>query len=329
MFRCSTLAACLSIALSPAAMAGEAPTFNLFGDIQGQGIWQSGAGSTFNAEAKSVNLGGKGKYAVKDITTYYTLSAQYSDNFDDIEVRNASLYFSTKYGGFYVGKGASGSYANVYARTDIHANNNNDPSGKNRMLYEQGMYTDNTFCYVSPKWATESGTWQMKAAIVTYNEVNEASDDALMGRLLYSKGGFNAVLNYLRFDENAGPEGTEKAYNRFAAGADYTIENLTLAATVEITDNSFNGAENTYAGAVVYSMNEVDFGVSYQHKTFETDLDDLGLVIASLKYHYGEQLTFYVEAAEYTEDTADYANFSGNRFANSDDNFAVGAIFKF
>ncbi|MDO6619056.1 hypothetical protein [Shewanella sp. 6_MG-2023] len=330
MFKISIIAASLSVVMVSTAFAEESPaTWDIYGDIQGQAIWQSGEGSTFHAEAKQVNLGAKGKYAVDSITTYYNVSAQYSDNFDDIEVRNASLYFATEYGGLYVGKGASGSYADVYARTDIHANNTNDPSGKNKMLYEQGQYTDNVLCYVSPKWATDLGTWQMKTAIVTYNEANKASDDALMGRLLYSNGNFNAVFNYLRFDEYAGPDGTVDAYDRFSFGTDYTVGNLKLAATAEVTENSFNGADNTYVGAASYSLDKIDFGVSYQHKTFESDFEDLGLIIASVKYHYGKQLTFYVEAAKYTEDTADYADFDGDRFANSDDNFSIGGIFKF
>lgn len=329
MFRVSKLTASLAFLLIPSAFANDLPEFSVYGDAQSQGIWQSGAKSTFNAEAKSVNLGGKGKYQVEDITTYFDVSAQYSDNFDDIQVRNASLYFSTEYGGLYVGKGASGSYANVYGRTDIHANNTNDPSGKNRMLYEQGMYTDNTICYISPKWSTATGIWQVKVGVVTYDETNESSDDVILSRLLYSNGQFNAVMNYLRFDEktNAGENG--EVYNRFSFGADYTTGNLTIAGTVEVNDNSSSGADNTYVGALVYKVNKLDFGVSYQHKTFDIDLDDLGLLIASVKYHYGEQLTFYAEAAEYTENTADYASFANNRYSESNDNFSVGAIFKF
>lgn len=330
MFRVSCGVVSLSVVMVSTVFAAESPaSLDVYGDFQGQGIWQSGASSTFNAEAKQVNLGAKGVYKVDEITTYYNLSAQYSDNFDDIEVRNASLYFNTEYGGIYVGKGPSGSYANVYGRIDIHANNNNDPSGKNKMLYEQGKYTDNVLFYVSPEWSTNLGKWQFKGGIVTYNEASESSDDALVARLLYSHDNFNAVLNYQRFDENVGPEGTDQVYNRFSFGADYSIGNLKLAATTEVTDNSFNGAENTYIGAAIYSRGKVEFSVSYQHKTFESDFDDLGLIIASVKYHYGKQLTLYIEAADYTEETIDYVEFSDNRFAESDDNVAIGGIFKF
>ncbi|MCT8988333.1 hypothetical protein [Shewanella phaeophyticola] len=40
-------------------------------------------------------------------------------------------------------------------------------------------------------------------------------------------------------------------------------------------------------------------------------------------------MTLYIEAADYTEDTIDYVEFSDNRFAESDDNVAIGGIFKF
>ncbi|MCT8988332.1 hypothetical protein [Shewanella phaeophyticola] len=211
MFRVSCGVVSLSVVMVSTVFAAESPaSLDVYGDFQGQGIWQSGASSTFNAEAKQVNLGAKGVYKVDEITTYYNLSAQYSDNFDDIEVRNASLYFNTEYGGIYVGKGSSGSYANVYGRIDIHANNNNDPSGKNKMLYEQGKYTDNVLFYVSPEWSTNLGKWQFKGGIVTYNEASESSDDALVARLLYSHDNFNAVLNYQRFDENVDQKGLIK-----------------------------------------------------------------------------------------------------------------------
>ncbi|QIZ77656.1 porin [Ferrimonas lipolytica] len=329
--------AVVSALVSTSVMA-EAEPFktSAYGDVQVQALWQTD--KDFETEVALANLGVKGVYKYDGLTAKFDLGGQYSDNdnsgdADDFEILKANILLANKYGAIFAGDGVSGSYSNIYQRIDIHESNNNE-AYNSAMLYEQPKYSENIFCLISKKYDVGFGKLQAKTAIVTPKDNNGSDDDVLMGRILFFSDSFNATFNALRIDEKYG--NADDTYMRYALGADYSIDNLTLAAVAEVTDESFNGAENTYIGAATYRMDKFEFGVSYQHKTFEEkigveDIDSVGLAIASVKYHHSKYLTLYTEVAEYGEDmTKAFAdtNFAG-KFANSEDNVSIGVKVRF
>ncbi|QYK00463.1 porin [Shewanella psychrotolerans] len=286
--------------------------------------------------------GYKDKVKVKDIDVSYQLEGYYAasgDRFiatnesDEFALRVASLIFSTDYGSFYVGKGYSGAYLNLYKRVDIHPFSNSEQYTMNKMLFRQGKYSDSIIAYVTPWYDSAMGKFQAKMALVNPNSNDGANDDVLVGRILYSAGKFNAVINLNRIDEKFSGNADNHHYNRYSFGADYTFNNLTLAYTGEYSENAFSAtsiegySEQVHSVAISIKQDDFKYGLSYQLVNSElASRDDLGLVIGSVTYSYTKELDFMVEYAKYTGDN-DF--FVGGNTNPEDDSFTIGARFNF
>lgn len=285
-------------------------------------------------------LGYKDNLKIKDIGLAYQVEGYYaasgdredfanSNESDDIALRVASLVFSTDIGSFYVGKGYSGAYMNLYKRVDIHPFSNSEQYTMNKMLFKQGKYSDNIVAYITPWYETSIGKFQIKTALVNPKSENGADDDVLVGRLLYSIGKFNAEVNLNRIDEKYGPNPDGHHYNRYSAGADYTVGNVKLAYTGEFSENAFSGtdpegySEQVHTVAMTLKADDILYGISYQLRNSDLESsDDIGLVIGSVTYSYAKELDFMVEYSAYTGSN-DYLSYS------EDKSFTIGARYKF
>ncbi|MGX9460827.1 porin [Shewanella sp. A14] len=248
---------------------------------------------------------------------------------DNFQINKAYVLVRSDFGGLLLGKGYSGAYMDQYNRTDIHPFTNGEKYSANKQLWAQGKYSDNIAAYITPQIKTRAGNIGFKFAYVSHDAQNDANDDVLVARILYSKDNFSASFNYNRIDENlSGNEGNHH-YNRYAAGADYSIDGWKFATTVEVSKNAFhptsvNGYdENVYGFAVSKNIDKISFGVSYQLRNSDLEKkDDIGLAIASAQYQLDEKLALAIETAYYT---------GGNEFESfaEDETFTVGAIYKF
>lgn len=282
--------------------------------------------------------GYKDNIKVKDIGVTYQLEGYYAasgDRFvntnesDDISIRVASLVFDTDVGSFYVGKGYSGAYMNLYKRVDIHPFTNAEQYSMNQMLFKQGKYSDNIIAYISPWYKSSIGDFQVKMALVNPNSNDGANDDVLVGRLLYKVGKFNAAINLNRIDENFSGNPDNHHYNRYSFGADYTFDYLKVAYTGEYSDNSFSPtdlegySEQVHTVALLTNINDFQYGLSYQQRSSDLETrDEIGLVIGSVTYSYDKSLDFMAEYAAYTG--------SNDILAYSEDrSVTIGARYKF
>lgn len=283
-------------------------------------------------------VGYKDNVKVKEIGVTYQLEGYYAasgDRFvntnenDDISIRVASLAFDTGVGSFYIGKGYSGAYMNLYKRVDIHPFTNSEQYSMNQMLFKQGKYSDNIIAYSTPWYNSLVGDFQAKIALVNPNSNDGANDDILVGRLLYKVGKFNAAINLNRVDENYSGNTDNHHYNRYSFGADYAFDYLKVAYTGEYSDNSFSStdlegfSEQVHTIAILTNINDFQYGLSYQKRSSDLETrDDIGLVIGSVVYAYDKSLDFMAEYAAYTG--------SNNVLAYSEDrSITVGARYKF
>ncbi len=297
----------LSILLASTGAQAATVSNTVYGKAQGQLSWQDG--KDFQTQAQLIAIGNKGSYKTDDFKIIYEAEVQYSDNFakrglDDFELNTARIIIASKFGAAVIGHGYSGVYSDVYKRVDIHQSNNAELSSRNKMLWEQAAYAKNILAYATPSLAVGKGKLKLVGSIVTPKEDNGSNDDVVTARLVYNSANFNAAIGYVQVDKKFPANEADDNYKRYSIGADYKFSGLTLASMIEVNEDSFNKSENTYVGAVKYQYASVDFGVSYQHKTYQdtTDNGDQSLLIASVNYNYDENLSFFVEAALYGEE---------------------------
>lgn len=275
-----------------------------YGEGQGQVVWQSG--NDFQTEAQLARAGAVGMYATEDFKLKYEVEAQYSNNFkhrglDDVEVNIARALLISKYGVFVIGNGYSGVYGEVYKRVDIHQSNNGELSSRNNMLWEQGTYATNILAYATPKLDLGFGKLKFVASIVTPKIDNGTNDDIVTARAVFNSKTFNTSVGYVKVNKDFPTTGKDEDYERFSFGADYQWGKLIFAGLVEMTEHAFNKAEDTYVGAITYSMGKFDFGLSHQYKTYKDEWEDdtQSLSIASVNYHYSDTVSFFIEGAYY------------------------------
>lgn len=280
-------------------------------------------------DAKEANLGLKGGGQLPHFYLGYNLMAQYSNNLDDIEVRNAYAFLTAAPGTLFVGKSASGSYQDVYSHVDIHPNLNAHGTGKQAPLHEQGKWADNTLGYASPWWHSGAGDLQLKTSVTPMESKSGNHGDVWMGRINYRYDNIEAVLNYLNMAGDIGDQ--DETYHRTAMTLRGQFDAVKLVALAELTNNSFSHAQNTYVASASYQQDRWLWGISHQYKTFEDEqrFPALGLTIASVRYQYWQDLSFYVEGAVYSDDPADYVDFSKDRFAHAGNSLALGMLFSF
>ncbi|WOT04465.1 porin [Shewanella youngdeokensis] len=305
--------ACLIASASPLTVLAESFNNNFYGEAQGQSTWQTG--KDYQTEVQQLKAGLSGLYKTDNLKVKYDAEAQYSDNFsdrgyDDIEVTIARAIFLTNYGAVVVGKGYSGVYSEIYQRVDIHQSNNAELASSNKMLWDQVTYTDNIFAYATPKFDLASGKIKFVAAIVSLKNDNGSDGDVLSARIVYNSSSFNTSAGYVRVDKSYPAVDKENDYERFSIGADYQLGNVTVAGLVELNEHAFSKNENTYVGAVKYRLNDFDFGVSYQHKTYTDEWkdDSQALLIGSVNYHYSKALSFFVEASFFDDAPTTYGD---------------------
>ncbi|WOT06343.1 hypothetical protein [Shewanella youngdeokensis] len=282
--------------------------------------------------------GYKDSLKIKDIGVAYQLEGYYAasgDRFvnlndsDEFSISVASLAFNTDVGTFYVGKGYSGAYLNLYKRVDIHPFSNSEAYSMNEMLYKQGKYAENILAYFTPWYNSSVGDFQAKFALVNPNCNDGSNDEILVGRLLYSVGNFNAAINLNRIDESYSGDMNKHHYNRYSVGGDYSFEYFKIAYTGEFSENAFYAAdldgysEQVHTVALLANVNDFKYGISYQLRDSDLEArDDVGLVIGSVTYSYAEELDFMVEYANYTGDNDSFEY-------NKEHSFTMGARYRF
>ncbi|KFZ36999.1 hypothetical protein HR45_13215 [Shewanella mangrovi] len=287
----------------------------------------------------------KDNLQVKDLGLSYQLEGQFAasgDRFDDagikndeIELRIAAIKLTTKsYGAIYMGRGMSGTYRNLYSRTDIHPFTNVEKFSMNKILFQQGKYSNNVLAYASPKFKSSVGNFQFKLSSVNPQCEGGANDDALGARLLYSTTNFNAEINYTRKDPSLGGDDRKHHNNQWAIGADYTIGYVTLGYTGEFAQNSFyydtsienyleGYDEQTHSVSILTKVDDMKYGLSFQLRNSDNvTRDDIGLLIGSVVYSYSKELDFAIEYANYTGSN-DYLDYADSH------SFTAGLTFRF
>lgn len=299
----------LALSILFASIGAQAATVNntVYGKAQGQLSWKDS--KDFQTQAQFIAVGSKGSYKTDDFKIIYEAEVQYSDNFakrglDDFELNTARIIIASKLGAVVAGHGYSGIYSDVYKRVDIHQSNNAEIFSGNKMLWEQAAYAKNILAYATPSLAVGQGKLKLVGSIVTPKEDNGSNDDVVTARLVYNSANFNAAIGFAQVDKKFPANEADDNYKRYSIGADYEFSGLTIAGLIEVNEDSFNKSKNTYVGAIKYQYSLVDFGVSYQLKTYEdtTDNCDQSLLIASINYNYDEHLSFFVEGSFYGEE---------------------------
>ncbi|USD39367.1 porin [Ferrimonas sp. SCSIO 43195] len=330
MMKNTSLISAAILAALPLASALAADDWapKLYGDLRAQAQFQSD--NDYETEIYQANLGLKGIYKNNGLMVRYNTRLQYSDNFgdasafNDIELIDANLIVAYKnLGGFFIGEGTTGTWVDLYSKVDIHESNSMEPSS-NGHLFEQAKYGHNQLAYFTPKFKGDWGTLWFKAAIITPNDSNDADADVLGLRALYHSEHFNLVINRAEVDDKMLP--TDDNYVRWAVASDVRWHNFTLAALAELNQDSPKKIKDTYATALTYSLDNIDFGISYQQRRYESEAnkDDQTLTIASVKYHFDQHITLFAEGAVYKHDPD---TISGN--SNNDNNVNLGFIFKY
>ncbi|MDO6640138.1 porin [Shewanella sp. 5_MG-2023] len=301
----------------------------LYGSTQAQVRYQSN--ESLNAQIAEANLGLKGLYKSDGLTLSYNTRLQYSDNFtdtttfNDIELLDAGMRIAYKnYGGIYIGEGVTGTWKDLYSKVDIHASNNMELSSGGS-LFETGKYGHNAFAYSTPKISGDLGTLWFKAAVITPNQHNDTDIDIFGLRALYHGENYNLIINRAQIDKKVFGSVDENCV-RWTIAADYQWDNVTLAALAELTESSPSQAKSVYSAALTYNYNNIDFGISFQTKSWEDEAQnpDQNLTIATIKYHFSDNITLYTEAALYKEQPVDI-----NPNDAHDDNVNIGFIFHF
>lgn len=325
----------LSLALSSSVVFADQVTFDkpeLYGDILGQVRWEDG--QDYQSEIQRVNIGLKGLHKTEHVNVFYRLEGEYSEDLTARDVEDQDfdtrlgeahmILINRDLGSIFFGNGTTGTYTNLYSKVDLFQSNNMD-RGSNADLFRQGRYGTNQLAYATPIW----NNLQMKAALISPDNGNDQDIDVFGLRLLYNTKNFSLVLNRAQVDEKQMPGVQTDDYVRWALASSYKMNNFFIGALAEMNLDDPQGESMVYGLSGKYTLDNVTFKLGAQHKDFdESNKDDQTLFLANATYAFSNQLSTYIEIAEYTEDEAtnDPANNNGE---NRNDNVNIGLNFKF
>ncbi|MCW8328377.1 porin [Photobacterium sp. SDRW27] len=292
----------LAALLVPAvSWAGDiSPT--LYGTVQGQIRLEES--KDYANEIDYASVGVFGFHQIGFVNTRYKVEAEYSqtnpdpEESDEIILSEANLLLLTKdYGIIYFGNGVVGTWNDLYKKVDIFASNNMKRAGGNSTLFRQKYYGTNQLAYTTPTF----GNLSFKIAAITPDEENGADVDVFGLRALYNTENFSLVLNRAEMDEKFIPTG----YTRWALASSYRLDNVYLGGMVEYNDDDPAGDSSVYAVSGSYALNKLAFRLGYQTKIWDSSVDneDESLILASVTYQYDPNLSVYLEAADYAENT--------------------------
>ncbi|WP_221794295.1 porin [Oceanobacter mangrovi] len=212
----------------------------------------------------------------------------------DVDVHTARIFVITDYGLFLVApRTISGQWAQLYGNVDkFEYNRMHGKTGPNA-IFAQIEQANDVVAYISPEFG---GGFRFIGAALTIDDYNGEDADALVWRVVYKKGDFNAGVGNVQVSDKLVPE----TYNRSAATAGYDFGSFSLGATFENNDKHPSGNFKSYA--VVGEMeltNTLTASLGYANKNHKNDALDNSGVMAKLKYTTGSQSYMYVEGGQY------------------------------
>jgi len=110
------------------------------------------------------------------------------------------------------------------------------------------------------------------------------------------------VLNRAEMDEKFISTG----YTRWALASSYHMKQFYLGAMVEYNDDDPAGDSSVYGVSGSYAVNHnLAFKLGYQAKIWKSGVEkeDESLALANVTYQFDPNLSVYLEAAEYFQDT--------------------------
>lgn len=226
-----------------------------------------------------------------------------SDKGADVYVHTARIFMITDYGMLLVApRTISGQWGQLYANVDKFEYNRFHAQTGAIKIFGQVEQADDVVAYISPELAPGL---RFVGAILTINDYNEQSADAVAWRFVYKQGAFNAGLgNVWVSGKQLNPTNVPDSYNRRALTAGYDFGQFNLGATYEINDFGDNTAANYDSYAVVAETrltDKITATVGYANKDAENDAADNSGMIAKLKLQAGKNSYYYLEGGQYEE----------------------------
>ncbi|WP_372738308.1 porin [Neptunomonas sp.] len=290
----------------------------LFGNLNA-GIQKVQGETDLDGQAFEASIGVKGAYKKDDFLMLYKLEAEFTEAVNneegksDLEIKNASIVFPTKYGVFVIEpRGESAHQRDLYGAVDIFENNEAD----NSTLWGQPDEGSSVFAYVTPAF----NNIVVKAAVLTLNSegtpnsnYNQNDVDVFDIRVLYENEGLRIGLG--NSAASAKQTGANDTFNTTAFTLGYELGNTHLGLTWEHQgDHPAPFDSDTDVIGVVADVKLNDgwsVGMGYTDKDSEHDAWDDSATTVIVRKQILENVYAYAEGADYKENTVS-------------DNFSIG-----